>query len=728
MKASLAWLNALLLPAPGATVAHPLNAATAEGLLTFAGLPIDSTSELVPGDAALEVEVTSNRGDCLCHAGLARELAAASGLGLNLPSPPALAGPGEAGPAGGALIDNTLRGPACPRFVATVIRGVKVGPSPAWLAGRLAAIGQRSINCVVDVTNLVLHELGQPSHVFDLGALRGEAGKALLSVRAAAKGESLALLDGRAVKLGGGEVVICDAGGTRPVSLAGVMGGAETGVTERTTDVLLEVATWDPTRVRTAARRHSARTDSSHRYERVVDARTMERARARLVELIVQVAGGRVERAEVDGVALEPELVVELRPARLERVLGIKVAGEEIRRVLAAQGFAVVGEAEGAVRVRVPADRPDVTLEVDLIEEVARTIGYERLGVPELLPVRVAGLQGTQRARVELARVLTGLGFFEAVTFSFTSEKQAKLFTSPGLGLVRVGDDRRGEENVCRPSAVCGLLACRRANQDARVAQRGGVRLYELSAVFAQEAAGKEGGGPVSHELRTVALVADGPEAGSGFERRQGAVRAVRGAVEELVRALLGAGARVEVVPGASVGGVGAGGSGEVWLRAVAGFDTNAWGVVRVDGVVVGRLGLVSEAARALYDLQQAVAAAELDADALLGRFPGPSVVRELATMPAVERDVSLVVGEGVRWGAIEGVIAGRAGGGAALLESWAHVGTYRGEPLAAGLKSVTVRLVFRDAERTLRDEEVTPLVQGLVAELGRVTGATLRA
>ncbi|MBY0309369.1 MAG: hypothetical protein K2Q09_11555, partial [Phycisphaerales bacterium] len=287
MKASLAWINQYLSPGD-------LTAAQAEQILTFAGFPIDSTEPLPGGDARLEVELTSNRGDCLSHAGLAREIAACTqDRAFRPPTPPAL----NAAPAAGLdgfTLTNGVSNAGCPRFTLRLIKGVKVGPSPAWLRERLEAIGQRSINNAVDATNFVLHELGQPSHVFDAATLAGKA----IDVRPAAKGEKLALLDGTTITLGGGELVICDESG--PISLAGVMGGHPTSVTDKTTDVLLEVATWEPVAVRTASRRHAKRTDSSHRYERWVDARTLDTAAARLVQLILQVAGGTLAPGVLD--------------------------------------------------------------------------------------------------------------------------------------------------------------------------------------------------------------------------------------------------------------------------------------------------------------------------------------------------------------------------------------------------------------------------------------------
>ncbi|MFT3683626.1 MAG: phenylalanine--tRNA ligase beta subunit-related protein [Phycisphaerales bacterium] len=341
MKASVAWINQYLSPGD-------LTAAQAEQILTFAGFPIDSTEALPGGDSRMEVELTSNRGDCLCHVGLAREIAASgSGRAFHPPTSPALTGTSVPALDGFTLTNGVSTGGAgCPRFTLRLIKGVKVGPSPAWLKERLESIGQRSINNVVDVTNFVLHELGQPSHVFDAATLKGKA----INVRPAAKGEKLALLDGTTITLGGGELVICDESG--PVSLAGVMGGDPTSVTDKTTDVLLEVATWEPVAVRTASRRHAKRTDSSHRYERWVDARTMDAAAARLAELILQVAGGKLTDGVLDaGAPALPYTKVQLRSARVEQVLGITVSDDDIRRTLTAHGFTLGAQtADGSAR------------------------------------------------------------------------------------------------------------------------------------------------------------------------------------------------------------------------------------------------------------------------------------------------------------------------------------------------------------------------------------------
>ncbi|HZW07025.1 MAG TPA: phenylalanine--tRNA ligase subunit beta [Phycisphaerales bacterium] len=693
MKASVAWINQYLVPGD-------LTAEEAEQRLTFAGMPIDATEPLAGGDVRMEVELTSNRGDCLCHLGLAREVAATSGRMLKAPVQPGAGGEAVA-QLDGFTLSNGVAQAGCPRFTLRLIKGVKVGPSPAWLKERLESIGQRSINNVVDVTNFVLHEMGQPSHVFDAAKLSGKA----VTVRPAAKGEKLSLLDGTTITLGGGELVICDASG--PVSLAGVMGGEPTGVTERTTDVLLEVATWEPVAVRTASRRHNKRTDSSHRYERTVDARTMDAAAARLVELIVQVAGGKPVAGVLDaGVAAKPLTSVVLQPKRVQEVLGIPVSDDEIERTLTAHGFQIGARAPGGPNrgwsVTIPPHRPDVSLEIDLIEEVARTIGYDRIPVSEKLAVAVPSPQASERARRELARVLTAMGFFEAVTFSFTGPKLAKPFTPiGGAELVSVSDDRRGDDNICRPSVLCGLLECRRHNQDNKSTAGGPLRLFEVANVFAQHD-GK------TLQRQTLALMMDVPAEGKPADRRQLALRQVRAAVEQLAATLSDAAlstVAMEVPP-------------------VPALEPGAAASVVLGGKPVGWYGLLTPAAQGVYGLQQGVAVAELDLDPLLAAFPPRATVKELPVFPPTERDLSLIVDEQVRWSQVEQAIAASP---PALMERLAFVTTYRGQPVPAGRKSVTLRMTFRAADRTLRDEEVNPSVDALVKTLGERVGATIR-
>ena len=715
MKISLHWLNRYL--------SVPVSAQEAEEILTHTGFPFESVTAQASADgkpdALLDVEITSNRGDCLSHVGLAREIAAKSGV---------VSGGGSGGAAGGRRLVMptapvakragrvgeflTLRNgasDACPRFTAQVIRGVKVGPSPAWMREALEAVGQRSISNVVDVTNYITHELGNPCHVFDLDKLEGRT----LHVRFAKKGEALKTLDGKQRTLVETDLVVADA--ARAQSLAGVIGGADSEVSATTVNIVLEMATWDPATIRRAARRLGIRTDAGYRFERGVHAATLDDAARRAAELIVQVAGGEL----AEGVLSEGRPVPEarriaLRPSRCGAIIGHDVPAGDMIALLRLLEIEVEQRDEDTLDCVIPAWRLDLEREIDLIEEVARIRGLDRIEVAERLPIAIRPPQAMERAARALSGVLTGLGFYEAVTFSFVTPAQAAPFAGPGVGLVSVDDDRRGADGTLRPSVLPGLLLCRRANRMAQVEQPGGVRLFEVSATFGQDA----GGG--SLESKRLGMLLDAPMSGkrATHEDRQGAVRLVRGAVEAVVRTMAGPRARVWIEPkdpGAAAWERGS--AGEVWVETDKGKRS------------IGVLGLVSKATLDLFELEHPVACAELEVEPLLEAFPGGSAIEPLPAFPSIERDLSLVVAEDVAWSRFEGLLA-RVGADRemALLESTRFVGVYRGEQTGKGKKSVTLRMRFRAPDRTLRHEEVDPQVARVVSEAGRELGAVLRA
>ncbi|MBA4039955.1 MAG: hypothetical protein C0468_06485, partial [Planctomyces sp.] len=623
--------------------------------------------------------------------------------------------------------------PICPRFMARVIRGVRVGPSPDWLRHCLEAVGQRSINNVVDATNFVLLELGNPCHIFDLAALSAPAGPARVHVRAARPSERLALLDGKTISLHPSDVVICDtpsdaADASRPASLAGVMGGARTAVSDSTTDLLLEMATWDPARVRATARRHGLRTDASHRYERLVTPESLPAALDRLAALVLQLAGGRPDGPVIDltPAPLSAPTPILLRPARVAHVLGVTVPAERIAHTLSALRCRVIPDHDGFVLVFPPPHRPDLRSEIDLIEEVARTIGYDATPTPERIAARLVPAQPSESALRELARVMTGLGFFETVTFSFTSRAHAQLAAPVGLEPITIPDQRRGDQGTLRTSVLCGLLACRKANQDARASLPGGLRLFETAARYAQ-ATPTPHPGPATppparaaapaaaHEQRTLAFVLDLPEPNAGlgdsaFERRQAAVRLCRGVADSIAATLLGDASALAPAPASAP-------LAPLW-------DPAATAELSLDGRVIGHIGLASPAALASFDLATPVAIGELLLDPLLSRFPPRRRVGALPSFPAIERDLSLVVPEATRWAAVHAAVHADPPPGLELL---AHLSTYRGSPLAAGTKSLAFRLRFRAPDRTLRDDEVTPRVETLVRRLQASLGASLR-
>lgn len=739
MKTSVRWLNEYLTPGN-------VSAEEAEHALTFAGFPIESAEKLSSGDVCMDVEVTSNRGDVLSHLGVAREIAATTGRALRPPAPdrvfdwsptPSRAAAPDPPDTAEALIAVDNRTPElCRLFTAQVIRGVKVGPSPAWLVEALGAVGQRSINNVVDVTNFVALELGQPSHVFDMASIgRGGSGRHDLIVRVARKGEPLRLLDGKAVTLAGDELVVADPAGEdggRAVSLAGVMGGADTEVSDRTTDIILEAATWEPLAVRRAARRFNIRTDASYRFERIVDPRTIEPAARRAAALIVRLAGGHVVPGIVKaGPSAAPTAPIRLRHPRITQMLGVEVPPARVSQILQALEIAAHPElpSPGGAAPLVctpPVFRPDLTREIDLIEEVARVHGLDKLPAAEKIAARVAAPQNSERAMTEVARVLTGLGFYEAVTFTFVSEKAAGPFLPPGLNTLAVCDERRKADPVLRPSALPSLLACRRANQAAGVTGDGGeagagIRLYETSAVFAQSPATDKQARGREIESRNLALIADAafPASAKAFERKQAAVRAVRGAVESVVLAMGGPEALAELV------------FSPLNAPAVPAFDPGATGAITLRGQPLGLVGMIADAVVRDYDLAAPVAAAEIGLDPLVALYPPRSLVHTLPQFPSIERDLSLIVAETTAWSAIHKLVRDAHGAGfLPLMDGFWFVSTYRGQPVPPGRKSVTFRVRFRDPAdaRTLRHEEVDPQIAGLIDLARKDLDAVLRA
>ncbi len=695
MKVSVRWLNQLLDPSD-------VTADEATSVLVHLGFPIESREDIVDAegkpDNRLDVEITSNRGDCLSHVGLAREIAAKSGRRLVLPPLAVLAAGG--GPVGSVLTLENRAPCECALFTARVIRGVKVGPSPLWLRRQLEAIGQRSISNVVDVTNLLTFEVGNPSHVFDLRKLAGGS----LIVRYAVEGEKLRTLDGKDRTLKADELVVADA--QRAQSLAGVMGGGESEVWAATVDVVLEVATWDPVTIRRSARRLSIRTDASYRFERIVDARTLDAASRRGAALIKELAGGDVcEGVLTAGRPLPETRSIELRPARCNQIMGFELPESKMTALLEAQGLEPKA-AGGVIRCTVPPHRQDIVQEIDLIEEIVRTGGLDSVPMQEKLAVRVRTPQVEQLATREIGNVLTGLGFFETVTFSFVRPEHGRLWLPVDLELVNVDDDRRGAEPTLRPSVIPSLLVCRKANQDGQVAVEGGVRLFEIAAVYAQQAGSKS-----TVENRNIALLADILVSGKKLSvaDTQAGMRTMRGAIETLARALGGAGAAVEFV--------------KATPHAEA-LDAGAYASVQVGGRRVGYAGVVSAKALAGAGVDGGCVCAEINLEAITSHYPFKTRITALPTFPAVERDLSPIIAEATTWDAVRWAVEATP---LPRLEAVAFVGTFRGKQIGAGKKSLTLRLRFRDPAKTLRHEEVDGEIGTIVASLNERCGAGWR-
>jgi len=670
MIISLDWLNSYL--------AQPVTGDALGALLTAQGFPIEGR-EMRGEDEIFDVEVTSNRGDCLSHLGIAREVAAGTGCDLVEPDCelPDESKPGVTDATG---VDNEATD-VCPVYTARVIRGVKVGPSPKWLVDRLEAIGLRSVNNIVDVTNFVMMELGEPMHAFDCDKLAEDR----IVVRKARKGETITAIDGTKHELDPSMCMICDA--ERPVAVAGVMGGLDSEVGEQTTNVLLEAAIFDPLSTRRTSRALKLSSDSSYRFERGIDPRAVDRASRRAAKLFVELAGGEIAEGVIRAGADEPTPTqLGMRIERCNRLLGIELSADDIVRHLDQLGLAPTLD-DDTVQCAIPTYRLDLEREVDLVEEVARLHGLDNIGKEEKITLEVRSVQPTVAARQRLAEVLVAHGYHETITFSFLSPDAGKAFLRPGEEGVFVDDDRRKAEPMLRPSLLPSLLVCRKANQDAGNVD---VRLFETASTYSQV----EG---AYRERHSLALLADA-------EDRQQGLRAMVGTLTELAEHLCG--------------------RGRLTIEPIDAEGHNAAANVLLDGEPIGTFGLLDAKRQKQFDLQTPVVAAELDAPSLLGEYPPMAEAKETPRQPTIERDLSVIVEEATPWRAIEQAILDTK---PAEMESLEFVGTYRGKPIAKGNKSVTLRMVFRAEDRTLRHDEVDPQMAAALDALKKNLNAELR-
>ena len=650
--------------------------------LTMSGLNLEGVEPFDAGetpDAVIDLEVTSNRGDCLGHVGVAREIAALHGEKLSLPGTP------HSDEADGAIPVEIAAPDLCPLYTARVIRGVRVAESPRWVRDRLAALGQRSVNNVADATNLAMLETGQPFHAFDLAKVRG--GK--IVVRQATAGETFTALDGKTYELPAGTGVIADA--ERAVAIAGVMGGENTEIGPDTVDVLLEAADFAPRAVRDAGRSLNLLTAAGHRFERGVDAAALLANGARCAALIMQLAGGELEPGVT--VAGSPPGEPDPVPLRFDRVpalLGMDVPPAECVSILDRLGFEAVGRADDGATFRPPGwRRRDVTREVDLIEEIARVHGYGRVPDDAVIPTAVAVAPVRDRVADVVRDTLVAFGAFEAYTLTFASGEDANLFRPDGNAPpLTVEHSSRKRENALRPSLLPGLLKARRENERKGNAD---AALFELARVYLAA----DPGDPAAEPAR-LGLVC-----GWGFFE-------TKGVLETLLRRL---GVTAEFAGGpCDLPPFAAGRAAELTL----GGDRWGW------------LGEGDETMLSAnpWNLRGPVTLAELDLAPLDRLCEFVPRVSPPPQFPAVERDLNFVLEESTPWSALA---AAARGAGGELLSGVAFADQYRGEGLPAGKKSLVAALTFRVPDRTLTGEEVDAAVARVVAAAKDATGAELR-
>jgi len=667
----------------------PGDAPVGAPLAEYLGLP----------DASIEIKLTPNRADCFSVRGIAYDVAAACAsevAPLDVAPVPAACSR--------ALPVELHAGADAPRYCGRVIEGVDpAARTPLWMAERLRRSGVRPVSLLVDVTQYVMLELGQPMHAFDLDRLHGPVG-----VRHGRAGERLVLLDGREVELDEGFLAITDA--DRPVALAGVMGGMDTRVTDATANVFLEAAHFAPAAIMGRGRRLGLHTDAGHRFERGVDPELPRTAIELATRLVLDLAGGTpgpVTEAVLPAHLPRPA-AIGLRRARVPRVLGIDIADAEVERILRALGMQVAPAADGW-QVTPPSRRFDIALEEDLIEELARIHGYDRL--PTTVPggpARIAAASETRLGEAELRRQMVARDYLEAISFAFV---EAELLRQWGVeaGTVPLANPLSAELAVMRPRLLPGLVDALARN---RARQAGRVRLFELGRVFsaadpAQRAPG--GPAPAPDETRRLAAVACGPAATEqwGVPARTVDFHDLKGDLESLAAA---AGAVLEFRPSAQPFGH-PGRSAEVVRTDLEGGP-----------VALGWIGQLHPRLQKALDLDTDVVAFELDL-APLERRALPRAEAQ-SRFPAVRRDLAFVVAGEVPWAVLAASARAAAG---PVLRDLVLFDRYQGPGVESGCKSLAMGLILQDNTRTLTDHDAESVVERVVAALAREHGARIR-
>jgi phenylalanyl-tRNA synthetase beta chain len=654
--------------------------------LTSVGIAVESVSG-EGKNAAFEMEIGTNRPDAMNHYGVAREAAVIYNLPLRVLDAKLPAAPGKSD-----FIVEIADKDGCARYTARIVRDVSIKPSPDAIVKRLMLVDQRPINNAADATNYTLWEMGHPTHVFDLDLLEG--GKIL--VRRAFSGETLKTLDGVERKLTPEDLVIADA--VKPVALAGVMGGFDTMITDKTRNILIEAAWFDPATIRKSSRRHGLHTDASHRFERGADFEATVKACDRVAGLILESADGQLAGGVIDTVARQVDLApVALRLSEAHRILGEKLETNEIFRILQQLGFELMPERGGDpdFTVRIPSWRLDVEREIDLVEEIARLHGFDKFA--NTLPAYAGAVVEAPDAEKgsKLRSALLALGYDEAVSLTFISHQDAESFSSARV--IELANPQSEEASVMRSSLVPGMLNMLAYNLN-RSADN--VRLFEAGGIF--EAT--DGG---TAEPKRICMGATSPavQEAQGWGTRDGGFFDLKGDVENLLQAFQHRSLNYDA-------------------QTADYYHPERSARALMDGALVAQFGQLHPDIAAGRKLRQSVFVAEIYLDRLY--VQGLRVVRyqPLPRYPAVERDFSFVFDDGVTFEKIQQAVIGLD---LSELRSFVPVEIFRGGNVPAGRYSLLLRARFQSAEHTLREDEVAQWSAQIIKGLEGL-GGKLRA
>jgi phenylalanyl-tRNA synthetase beta chain len=672
--------------------------------LSLAGLAVDSIEETAAGPV-LDAEVTANRPDCLGHLGIAREVAAIYRLPLQPLHPKLRESAEKAADATRVEIESP---DLCGRFTARVLQGVKVQPSPDWLRQRLEAIGEKSINNVVDVTNYVMFELGHPLHAFDFDKLAEHR----LIVRRAQPGEKIKTLDGGEQKLTRDMCVVADP--QRAVSIGGVMGGANSEISFSTKNILIECAWFDPLAIRRTSKALALRTEASYRFERGADPEMAELASRRAAQLIEQVAGGEILAGVVDNYPhREPENRIELSRKELLRVMGADVPDRDVESILSALGFHPVRVdanrgSEGSIAAvwecRAVSWRSDVMGSIDLIEEVARLYGYHKFP-PRLPPAKLAsGRQPHAEALDRVIERIVALGYQEIVEIPIVDTKRDELFRDPGLVPARIGNPLAEDAAVMRSNGAVSMLRAIEWNLNRG---RRNLRLFEVGKTYQLR-----DGEPFETQVLTLGATGLAREKTIHEAEREYGFADLKGELDSIGR--LAGGLIWE--PGGPLWLAGAR-AARLSLRSAAGQQS-----------FLGAAGQIAKRIGEQFKFRQEVYAAELKLEPLLTSFENAAAAlrfKPLPRFPAVERDFSLVLDDGVQFAQVAETVRWV---GIAELRSIEALDLFRGGQIPPGKYSLMIRVEFQSAEATFTDAQLSDFGSRIVMALQQKLGATLRA
>ncbi len=653
--------------------------------LTLIGLELDGMHE-VGGDSILDIETTSNRGDCLSHLGVSREIAAFSDSQLKLRNYPQI--PQESITENLVTIEDS---DLCRRFTARIINGVKIADSPKWLVDKLESIGERSINNVADITNYVMHELGQPMHSFDFAKLQGKK----ITVRRAATGEQITTLDEVERKLDNTMLMICDA--EKPVAVGGIMGGFDSGISVNTTDVLLEVAYFDADNIRQTSNKLNLTTEASYHFERGVDIENLINASNRATELICELTGGTAgEFIDVyPNQYIQNEIKSGDLQAEVKRLSGLNIEQTKIDGILAKLG---ITKTDRNTYIS-PTWRHDLAIDEDLVEEVVRIYGYDKIG--EELPYALSSgeYQPAEDRKKRLRQVLSTLGFDEAISYSFIDSKFDDMFEFvPGLtaedveeNLITIKDPIIEGAVRMRPSLLSGLLKALQVNFNQ---QNKNVKLFEIGKVFAKS--DDEDNLPLEKELLSLVLTGD-----EIFEKKLQTTRQMdfydlKGALDTSLNAV-----KLTDL--------------EYSSECIKHLQNGQSATVQFGGESVGTIGKLSSEIAAAYKFKQPVYVAEVDLQKLLSNAEEPAFYQSLPKFPAIIRDVSLLTERSLNFEDIRREIKSH---NFELCRKVGFVTVFEGKGMADNQRSITIRLEYRSDERTLTEEEVEEIHQNILHAL----------